>query len=132
MAVWVRCWPPICPLSENSLLGISLDETVNQEDLKDLLWIFQCPKSLEQIADSVKSPLYPEGSLLTSEFQRTSSYLTHPVFNIHHSETDMVRYMKRLENKDVSLVHSMIPLVCVLYFFGFLMTHHAQWNDGRY
>jgi len=91
-------------------VGISLDETVNQEDLKDLLWIFQCPKSLEQIAESVKSPLYPEGSLLTSEFQRTSSYLTHPVFNIHHSETDMVRYMKRLENKDVSLVHSMIPL----------------------
>ena len=97
-------------ISYNSLLGISLDETVNQEDLKDLLWIFQCPKSLEQIAESVKSPLYPEGSLLTSEFQRTSSYLTHPVFNIHHSETDMVRYMKRLENKDVSLVHSMIPL----------------------
>ena len=92
------------------LAGISLDETVNQEDLKDLLWIFQCPKSLEQIAESVRSPLYPEGSLLISEFQRTSSYLTHPVFNIHHSETDMVRYMKKLENKDVSLVHSMIPL----------------------
>ena len=75
-----------------------------------MLWIFQCPKSLEQIAESVRSPLYPEGSLLISEFQRTSSYLTHPVFNIHHSETDMVRYMKKLENKDVSLVHSMIPL----------------------
>ena len=92
------------------MTGISLDETVNQEDLKDLLWIFQCPKSLVQIAESVRSPLYPEGSLLISEFQRTSSYLTHPVFNIHHSETDMVRYMKKLENKDVSLVHSMIPL----------------------
>ena len=90
--------------------GISLDETVNQDDLKDLLWVFQCPKSLGQIAESVRSPLYPEGSLLISEFQRTSSYLTHPVFNIHHSETDMVRYMKKLENKDVSLVHSMIPL----------------------
>ena len=81
------------------LAGISLDETVNKDDLKDLLWIFQCPKSLEQIAESVRSPLYPEGSLLISDFQRTSSYLTHPVFNIHHSETDMVRYMKKLENK---------------------------------
>merc|ERR1711974_43889 len=51
------------------------------------------------------------GSILSSPtFQRTSQYMTHPVFNTHHSETDIVRYMKRLENKDVSLVHSMIPL----------------------
>jgi len=91
-------------------VGISLDETVSHKDLKDLLWVFQCPKTIEQVADSVTSPMYPDGSILNSNFQRTSSYLTHPVFNIHHSETDMVRYMKRLENKDVSLVHSMIPL----------------------
>merc|ERR1719284_1730698 len=54
--------------------------------------------------------MYPDGSILNSGFQRISSFLTHPVFNIHHSETDMVRYMKKLENKDISLVHSMIPL----------------------
>lgn len=50
-------------------------------------------------------------SILKGPFRRTSPYLTHPVFNMHHSETSIVRYMKRLENKDVSLVHSMIPLV---------------------
>ena len=92
-------------------VGISLDETVNQNDIADLLWIFQCPKTILQVAESIASPMYPEGSILSSKvFQRTSQYMTHPVFNSHHSETDIVRYMKRLENKDVSLVHSMIPL----------------------
>ena len=92
-------------------IGVSLDETVTQKDVADLLWVFQCPKTIQQVAESVVSPSYPEGSILTSnEFQRTSPYLTHPVFNSHQSETDIVRYMKRLENKDVSLVHSMIPL----------------------
>ena len=73
--------------------GISLDETVSHKDLRDLLWVFQCPKTIEQIAESVTSPMYPDGSILNSSFQRTSSFLTHPVFNIHHSETDMVRYV---------------------------------------
>merc|ERR1719220_2377593 len=78
---------------------------------RDLLWVFRCPKTLLQVAESVTSPMYPKGSILSSPiFQRTSQYMTHPVFNTHHSETDIVRYMKRLENKDVSLVHSMIPL----------------------
>ena len=50
-------------------------------------------------------------SLEFSKWKRQSSFLTQPVFNSHHSETRLVRYMKTLENKDVSLVHSMIPLV---------------------
>jgi len=96
---------------EDGDVGISLDETVTQKDIQDLLWVFQCPKTIHQVAESVTSPMYPKGSILSSPiFQRTSQYMTHPVFNTHHSETDIVRYMKRLENKDVSLVHSMIPL----------------------
>jgi len=96
---------------EDGCVGLSLDETVTQKDIVDLLWVFQSSKSIQQVAESITSPEYPEGSILTSEtFQRTSQFMTHPVFNTHHSETDIVRYMKRLENKDVSLVHSMIPL----------------------
>ena len=53
----------------------------------------------------------PEQSLLKGPFKRLSNYLTHPVFNCYHSETNIVRYMKLLENKDISLVHSMISLV---------------------
>ena len=54
----------------------------------------------------------PDKSILRSSFKRLSDYLTHPVFNTYHSETNIVRYMKLLENKDISLCHSMIPLVC--------------------
>jgi glycine dehydrogenase len=50
------------------------------------------------------------GPVIPAELQRTSAYLTHPNFNNYHSETDMMRYLKRLEDKDISLTHSMIPL----------------------
>lgn len=96
---------------EDGSVGVSLDETTTREDLRDLLWIFACPKSLMQIAESVSSLSTISGSLQESPFARQSSFMTHPVFNIHHSETEIVRYMKKLENKDISLVHSMIPLV---------------------
>ncbi|XP_064476938.1 glycine dehydrogenase (decarboxylating), mitochondrial-like [Ornithodoros turicata] len=89
-------------------VGISLDETVKQKDLDDLLWIFDCKKNAATIAEEM--PEEPQESVLFSDHRRTSDYLTHSVFNTYHSETQIVRYMKQLENKDVSLVHSMIPL----------------------
>ncbi|KAJ8260568.1 hypothetical protein COCON_G00162910 [Conger conger] len=88
-------------------LGISLDETVTECDLDDLLWVVGCDSSAELIAEKMSSSI--KGILGTS-FKRTSTYLSHPVFNSYNSETNIVRYMKRLENKDISLVHSMIPL----------------------
>ncbi|XP_030646871.1 glycine dehydrogenase (decarboxylating), mitochondrial [Chanos chanos] len=89
------------------ILGVSLDETVAERDLDDLLWIFGCESSAELIAEKMSERTK---GLLASPFKRTSKFLTHPVFNCYHSETNIVRYMKRLENKDISLVHSMIPL----------------------
>jgi glycine dehydrogenase len=87
-------------------ITIALDETTKTSDLDDLLWIFK--------ADSLSKLLENQNELKKniygSKFQRTSLFLTHPIFNKYHSETRIVRYMKELENKDISLVHSMIPL----------------------
>uniref|UniRef100_A0A7N6F8E4 Glycine cleavage system P protein n=1 Tax=Anabas testudineus TaxID=64144 RepID=A0A7N6F8E4_ANATE len=89
------------------VLGVSLDETVTERDLDDLLWVFGCESSAELIAEKMGERVK---GIMGSPYKRTSKYLTHQVFNSYHSETNIVRYMKRLENKDISLVHSMIPL----------------------
>ncbi|EDO36039.1 predicted protein [Nematostella vectensis] len=89
-------------------VGVSLDETVKEQDLDDLLWVFGCDSKAAEVGTHLAE--VPHKSLLNSPFKRLSSFLTHPVFNTHHAETNVVRYMKLLENKDISLVHSMIPL----------------------
>ncbi|GAB6023860.1 hypothetical protein CHUAL_008599 [Chamberlinius hualienensis] len=89
-------------------VGISVDEATTTTDVNDLLWIFSSDQTTNDIAKTVEK--FPEGSILTSPYLRTSNILTHSIFNTYHSESQIVRYMKSLENKDVSLVHSMIPL----------------------
>jgi glycine dehydrogenase len=94
------------PIDEQTL-GISLDETTSPEDLGQLLQLFNGDGGLEFPVDSLAEdfdPNYPE------PLERKSSYLTHPVFNRYHSETEMMRYLKRLEARDLSLTTSMIPL----------------------
>ena len=86
---------------------VALDETVTHADLRDLLSAFAGGKreapSLDALLDGVDDR-YDE------RFARTSGFLTHPVFSTHHSETEMLRYMRKLESRDLSLTHSMIPL----------------------
>ncbi|MBI3141372.1 MAG: aminomethyl-transferring glycine dehydrogenase [Bacteroidetes bacterium] len=89
-------------------IGISMDETVDMDDLAKLVGVFahvyaQPQPDLEAL--SSKASLAYSGPL-----QRTSPILTHGVFSRYQSETEMLRYLKRLENKDLSLAHSMIPL----------------------
>ncbi|GIV27642.1 MAG: glycine dehydrogenase (aminomethyl-transferring) [Bacteroidia bacterium] len=91
--------------NKNGSISISLDETTTISDLKEILEIFAQVKN-QKIAFEEKSINYIEHSPLL----RTSEYLTHPVFNSYHTETEMMRYIKTLENKDISLVHSMISL----------------------
>ncbi|MBO9592698.1 MAG: aminomethyl-transferring glycine dehydrogenase [Niabella sp.] len=87
-------------------IGISLDETVIIEDLYDLINCF------ENDSDPVSFSLSAEEELrhIPESLSRTSPYLTHPVFNTYHSESKMMRYIKYLENKDLSLNTSMISL----------------------
>ena len=90
----------------DQLIGISLDETTTPSDLFDVI------NSFVNDADPVHYAIEHEGSIETipTALTRTSEYLTHPVFNAHHSETQMMRYIKMLENKDLSLNTSMISL----------------------
>ncbi|MBN8668512.1 MAG: aminomethyl-transferring glycine dehydrogenase [Chitinophagales bacterium] len=88
------------------LIGISIDETTNVADLFDLINCFENdtdPVAFE-IADEITLDHIP------TSLTRTSPYLSHPVFNNHHSESQMMRYIKTLENRDLSLNHSMISL----------------------
>ncbi len=90
----------------NELIGISLDETTNVEDLFDLINCFV------NDVDPVDFVIPENASLqhIPAELARTSEFLTHPNFNTHQSESQMMRYMKQLENKDLSLNTSMISL----------------------
>lgn len=99
---------------DHGRLGITVDETVDTQDLEDILEIFSKfgsnnPPTVQKISEVLQ--LSPnETSGLPSSLKRTSSYLTHPVFNIHQSETEILRYIHHLQSKDLSLTHSMIPL----------------------
>jgi glycine dehydrogenase len=97
---------------DESRVGITIDETVDLKDLQEILAIFQEFVDETKGADSnqiIES--LGEGTLdIPIAFKRTSEYLTHPVFNTHHSETELLRYIHHLQSKDLSLTHSMIPL----------------------
>ncbi|KAL8802170.1 MAG: hypothetical protein Q9200_006678 [Gallowayella weberi] len=90
---------------DDSRLALTLDETVDTEDLEDILKIF-----VHASGKSLKTNVAELPAEIPSPLLRTSSYLTHPVFNTHHSETQLLRYMHHLQSKDLSLTHSMIPL----------------------
>jgi glycine dehydrogenase len=85
---------------------VALDETVTDADLRDLLAVFAGKREAPGI-DALGTEV---DSRYDERFARTSQFLTHPVFNSHRSETEMLRYMRKLESRDLSLTHSMIPL----------------------
>lgn len=88
-------------------LGITLDETTTRDDIRKLWSFFARPgQALPDFAKFEKGvePLIPQ------ELRRTSDFLAHPVFNTHHSETGMLRYLRALSDKDLALDRSMIPL----------------------
>lgn len=95
---------------EENFIGISLHQNTELEDVQDILAVFA--KVAGKSADVLGIDELPEETEITwsEKLIRTSEYLTHEVFNKHHSEHEILRYMKHLENKDISLVHSMISL----------------------
>jgi glycine dehydrogenase len=92
---------------EDRSVVIALDETVSNDDVVNLLASFNGGKDPEFGMEDVLSGA---DARYDERFNRTTPLLTHPVFNKHHAETEMLRYMNRLQSRDLSLVHSMIPL----------------------
>jgi glycine dehydrogenase len=106
----------------DDMVGMSFDETIHEPELLQLIDIFaviaqkqgispQTSLSPKELLQHLMRKHKEEGmSAIPQHFLRTSEYLTHPVFNTHHSETELLRYIHHLQSKDLSLVHSMIPL----------------------
>lgn len=91
-------------------IGISLDETTNAEDIALICAILAKAAQMDTFTFQVQPAEKHASTNIPSSMIRKSSFLDHDVFNSYHSETDMMRYMKRLENKDIALNRSMIPL----------------------
>lgn len=94
---------------EDNRIGIAFDEVKDLDDVQLVLDIFSetADGRIENFARTAKNAAEFN---MPEELTRTSAYMEHPVFNLYHSEHEMLRYLKRLENKDLSLVHSMISL----------------------
>jgi glycine dehydrogenase len=107
-------------------LGMALDETTSSGDVRDLLEVFAPAPlafSLEDLDAEAETP-FP------SPLARRTPILTHPVFGIHHSEHEMLRYMRALENKDLSLTTSMIPLgSCTMKLNGTAEMIPVSWPE---
>jgi glycine dehydrogenase len=92
----------------DDLVTISIDETTNEREVLNILSVFNAAKDID--TSVLNFDYEAELKNIPVSLQRKSLYLLHPVFNKYHSETEMMRYLKFLENKDLSLTHSMIPL----------------------
>jgi len=114
------------PLEEGAI-GISLDETTGIADLQDICSIFAAkgapPVEIETMVENARP-------VIGEEFARKSGYLTHPVFNRYHSETEMLRYIHRLQNRDLSLVTAMIPLgSCTMKLNAAVEMYPVSWPE---
>ena len=94
-------------LIDRQTLGITLDETTTLQDVDQLVTLFAHGEDLKFVLKDLIPTVQPE---LEPEFLRDTPFLTHPVFQRYHSETELLRYLYRLEQKDLSLTTSMIPL----------------------
>ncbi|KAH7285844.1 hypothetical protein KP509_33G048300 [Ceratopteris richardii] len=92
---------------DGKTITVAMDETTTLKDVNDLFSIFSNGKPVNFTADELAPSV---GAAIPTVFQRDSPYLTHPVFNMYHTEHEMLRYLHRIQAKDLSLCHSMIPL----------------------
>lgn len=95
---------------QDGVVGISIDETTTFADIETIVKVFAKIKGKSTNDVDLDGFVKEIGTSIPEHLERSSEYLTHPVFNSYHSESEMLRYIKSLEAKDLSLCHSMIPL----------------------
>jgi glycine dehydrogenase len=110
-------------------VGVALDETTTLQDVQALLEVFalgrQVGASVEALAAEATM-----GHLVPETLRRQSRYLEHPTFNRYHTEHEMLRYLRSLEAKDLSLTHSMIPLgSCTMKLNGTTEMEPVTWRE---
>ncbi len=91
-----------------TLVGVTFDESVTPQDLVSVINVFASAASASPI--SLADLVEPKKPSIPENLQRTTPFLPHPVFNKHHSETEMLRCLTHLASKDLNLAHAMIPL----------------------
>lgn len=97
--------------TSDTSIGISLDECSTEQDIEVLWQVVLGSDATGLSVAGIDAELADDSKLgIPVALQRKSSYLQHPMFNRYHNETDMLRYLKRMENRDLSLAHAMIPL----------------------
>jgi glycine dehydrogenase len=89
-------------------IGVTLDESVNTDDLVEIVNVFREAANASLVSEMDLKLHQP--SAIPDNLTRTSPFMTQPIFNKHHSETELMRYIHHLQSKDLSLVHAMIPL----------------------
>ncbi|WP_461537278.1 aminomethyl-transferring glycine dehydrogenase [Spongorhabdus nitratireducens] len=130
-AIYQRALDKGCNLRPvgNDRLGISLDETTTADDIAELFHIFAGDDASFDLNAFDQAVIGGEATGIAVDQRRTDAILTHETFNSYHSETDMLRYLKRLENKDYSLVHGMIPLgSCTMKLNATAQMIPVTWN----
>ncbi|HET8771774.1 MAG TPA: aminomethyl-transferring glycine dehydrogenase [Gemmatimonadaceae bacterium] len=112
---------------DSRTLGVSFGENTSVQDLNDLLLAFNLGKPHDLDLDALARGA---NASFDATFARTSPYLTHPVFSSYHSETEMLRYLRKLESRDLSLTHSMIPLgSCTMKLNASAEMYPVTWRE---
>ncbi len=112
---------------DRKTLGVSMGENTTVQDVSDLLTAFNAGQAHGLDLDALAKGL---DARYDERVARTSDFLTHPVFSRYHSETEMLRYMRKLESRDLSLTHSMIPLgSCTMKLNASAEMYPVTWRE---